>query len=104
MTAEGKLGKLPHSACQALSKMSFGRFYHQSDIQVDAAIDYSKLLKSMGAQLEGGKGKREMAGLIVPIMLLLIYTVRISGIWEHVRVLIDTDSRVRVTEWDLCSM
>jgi hypothetical protein len=62
--------------------MSFGRFYHQSDIQVDAAIDYSKLLKNMGAQLEGDRGRREMAGLIVPIMLLLIYTVSDGKTWD----------------------
>jgi hypothetical protein len=87
MTAEGKLGKLPHSACQTLSKMSFGRFYHQSDIQLDAVIDYSKLLRNMGAQLEEERGRREIAGLIVPIMLLLIYTVSNAKTWDAHRVL-----------------
>jgi hypothetical protein len=74
MSAEGKLGRLPLEACHALSKLSFGTFYHQRGIEVEGAIDYSKSLKSLIPDLTATK-KESMAGMIVPIVLLLIYSV-----------------------------
>ncbi|KAH6662280.1 hypothetical protein B0J14DRAFT_496261 [Halenospora varia] len=73
LAALGNMGKLSLDSCQALSQVNFGVHYHQGGMQVQGAIQYGGVLRSLIPRLARSK-EPEMGALIVPIMLLLMYT------------------------------
>lgn len=78
MSAGGKVDVLALEACRAFSLTIFGRHHHQSDIEVSGAVHYDKAVRALSSRLSnvGAPGSEDM---IVPIMILLMHSVRQPG-------------------------
>ncbi|KAH8656685.1 hypothetical protein BGZ60DRAFT_532268 [Tricladium varicosporioides] len=72
LAALGKMDRLSLDSCQALSQINFGSHYHQGDMQVQGAIQYGSVLRSLIPRLARSK-EPGMEALVVPIMILLMY-------------------------------
>ena len=73
--ALGKIDVLSQKACQALAKFNYGKYHHQSNIEAEGYEHYGQMLRLLAPALSRPKFDGLQA-LIVPILFLLLYSVR----------------------------
>ena len=77
LAAAGRLDPLSMQSCQALSMLNFGKHHNQAHIELEGAAAYGAALQNLAPALTSS-ARTDMAPLIIPILIMLLYAVSTS--------------------------
>ena len=74
LSALGRMDPLSSSACRAFAQTVFAKHHYLKDIEIDGSIKHGSVIQDLSSKLSN-VGDPGSEYLIVPIMILLIYSV-----------------------------
>lgn len=76
LSASGKLGKLPFDACQCFAQIVYGKHHQLRAIELQGHTLYGTTVQNLSQALQD-VASLATEDLVVPILLMLMYAVRI---------------------------